>query len=118
MELTGDSSGVGEERFTKRKPQQRREGTCGCRSICEMKTQEPADAPELEDMQVLMPFRSDRRICGLHPSALHKVLNWLTFDWILHLPLHYSALFDKFIKHQKSRLCSFSKGIIGISLHN
>lgn len=36
----------------------------------------------------------------------------------LNLPLHYSALFDKFIKHQKSLLCSLSKGITRVSLHN
>lgn len=72
----------------------------------------------LEEAPVPIPPGSDRRFCGPCPSALHQALNWLTFDWISRLPLHYSALFDKFIKHQKSCLCSFSKGIIRISLHN
>lgn len=74
--------------------------------------------PVLEMVLLSMAPGSVRRICGLCPSALHQVLNWFTFDRILHLPLHYSALFDKFIKHQKSHLCSFSGRIIRISLHN
>lgn len=61
-------------------------------SLCIFLFPEPGSDPLVLDTETLC----------FPTSALCKIFNWLSFALTSNLPLHWSVLFDKFIKHQGS----------------
>lgn len=69
--------------------------------------QEPAEEPGAGGQASIDALTGAFVGCIL--QHLTECLIGSTFDWVLPLPLHYSAVFDKFIKHQKSSLFIFRR---------